>query len=102
MTPTGISTASRMIAVVERPLLSSLLPPWVVTEEDETVMAPKAWPVLTTFWMFCWAVIAALEPAALGEETAMLTLTEPWVMERMTIWSNPTPAALAIALIKLK
>ena len=91
-----------MIAVVERPLLSSLLPPWVVTEEDETVMAPKAWPVLTTFWMFCWAVIAALEPAALGEETAMLTLTEPWVMERMTIWSNPTPAALAIALIKLK
>ena len=92
----------RMIAVVESPLLSSLLPPWVVTEEVVTVMFPKPWPELTTSWMFCWALIAALEPAALGEETAMLTMTEPWVMERTTIWSNPTPAALAIALMKLK
>ena len=91
-----------MIAVVERPLLWSLLPPWVVTEEVETVMFPKAWPVLIAFWMFCWAVTAALEPAALGDETAMLTMTEPWVMERTTIWSNPTPAASAIALMKLK
>lgn len=41
--------------------------------------------------------MAALEPAALSDVTAALTMTEPWVMERITIWSTPTPAAFARA-----
>ena len=78
MTPTGIKTASKMIAVVERPPLSSLLlPPSVVTSDEATVIPLKEVPSATAALMAFSVLIAAFEPAALVEVTAVLRMTEP-------------------------
>ena len=78
MTPTGIKTARRIMAVVERPLSSSVDdPPAVVTLDELTLMPPKLVPVATAFWMAVWVVAAALDPWALMEVTATLRLTDP-------------------------
>ena len=77
MTPTGIKTASKMIAVVERPLSSSLLPPSVVTDDEATVIPLKEVPSATAALMAFSVLIAAFEPAALVEVTAVLRMTEP-------------------------
>ena len=79
-------TAIRMIAVVERPLLpSSVLPPSVVTVEEETVRLPKLAPWLTVFLMLFSIVVASFDPEAAVEVIAISTITEPFLIERTAI-----------------
>jgi len=104
-TPTGIRTASKMMVVVDRPLLLSsvLLPPWVVTDEVCTVMFPNDCPEFTAFLIAFSVSIAAFDPAAAVELTARLTEeVQGLVMERMAISLIPTPEAVTMALRKLR